>query len=237
MLRLPLHQWDGLLAVIVATAASIAATEHGVWRLGLAAPGAVVVRELLLGIGFAALLIGVCDALIIATTDLRHAAGSGFPWADLFIVYVPAVLHEELLFRGYVYQKVRTVSRLGAIIFTAIVFTAAHAANAGLSPLAVVNLLLAGVLLALAYEVYQRLWLPIGIHFGWNILSGPILGWNVSGYFSRHTVFQIHGHGPEWLTGGHFGIEASAWMVGVECAAIVLLMRRTRRRGMLNGER
>ena len=225
----PLYQWDGLMGVVLASAATIAVMEHGRWRIGLAAPPLIALRELLLGAGFALVLIGVGDILIMASTDLRHAAGSGFPWTQLLLVYLPAVFHEELLFRGYPYQKVRSFNRSGAIIFTASVFASAHGRNAGASPLAIINLVLAGVMLALAYEVYQRLWLPIGIHLAWNLLSGPVLGYNVSGYVARRTVFQIRGGGAEWMTGGRFGIEGSAWLVIVEIGGIVLLAARTRR--------
>ena len=228
-LGLPLHQWDALFGVVVATAAAIVVSEHGRWRLGLAAPPLVAARELLLGAGFAVVFIGVSDILVMASTDLRHAAGSGFPWVELIVVYLPAAVHEELLFRGYPYQKVRTVNRSAAIVFTATVFAALHARNAGISPLAIVNLVLAGVMLALAYEVYQRLWLPIGIHVAWNLLSGPVLGYHVSGYVSRRTLLEARGGGPDWLTGGHFGIEASVWMVVVEIGGIVLLATRTRK--------
>ena len=211
--------------MIVATRVSIAVSDRGRWRLGLAAPPATAVRELLLGAGFAVVLILVCDLLIMASTDLRHARGSGFPWRELLMVYAPAAFHEELLFRGYPYQKVRTFNRTVAIVFTAVVFAALHGGNAGISPLAVVNLGLAGVLLALAYEVFERLWLPIGIHTAWNLLSGPILGYSVSGYVSRSTVYETRGAGAEWLTGGQFGIEGSVWMVVVEIAGIVVLAR------------
>ncbi len=233
---LPLYQWAALVAAIVATAATILFSEHGAWRIGLAAPPSVAARELLLGAGFAVALIGACSVLVIASTDLRYAAGGGFPWAELLAVYVPAAVHEELLFRGYPYQKVRTVSRGGAIAFTSLLFAAAHGRASGITLLAMTNLLLAGVLLALAYEVYGRLWFPIGIHAAWNILSGPILGYNVSGYVSRTTVLELRGEGAPWLTGGEFGIEASVWMAVVEIVAIAVLMRRTWRRGMLNVE-
>ena len=96
--------------------------------------------------------------------------------------------------------------------------------------MAIVNLVLAGIMLALAYEVYQRLWLPIGIHAAWNLLSGPVLGYNVSGYVSRRSILAIRGGGPEWLTGGRFGIEASVWMVVVETGGIVALNMMARRR-------
>lgn len=214
----------------VATAASIMVSEGGRWRIGLAAPPATAARELFLGAGGAVVLIGVSDVLIMASTDLRHVRGGGFPWSELLIVYLPAVFHEELLFRGYPYQKVRSFNRSGAIVFTASVFASAHGRNAGASPLAMVNLVLAGIMLALAYEVYERLWLPIGVHVAWNLLSGPVLGYNVSGYISPRSVLKIRGGGPEWLTGGLFGIEASVWMVVVEGLGIVGLTVWRRRR-------
>ena len=55
------------------------------------------------------------------------------------------------------------------------------------------NLILAGVLLALAYERYERLWFPIGIHIAWNVASGPILGYDVSGYVPSQTVLRTIG--------------------------------------------
>ena len=90
------------------------------------------------------------------------------------------------------------------------------------------NLFFAGILLALAYARYERLWFPIGIHLGWNLLSGPILGYNVSGYASRETVLRTVGRGSPWLTGGLFGIEGSVWIVLVELAGIALLLPRRR---------
>jgi uncharacterized protein len=226
------YQWDGLAAVTVATAATILLHEKGRWRVGLAAPPLVAVRELLLGAAFAVVLIGAGDILIMASTDLRHAAGTGFPWPELLFVYLPAVFHEELLFRGYPYQKVRSFNRSGAIVFTASIFAVAHGRNAGASPLAIVNLVLAGVLLALAYELHQRLWLPIGIHMAWNLLSGPVLGYHVSGYVPRHTLLTVTGGGADWLTGGWFGIEASAWLVVVEIAGIAVLTKTLRHKGL-----
>lgn len=223
-----LVQWDALIAVVVATAATIVVSEKGRWRIGLDGFPLTAARELLLGAAFGVALIGIGDILIMASTDLRHASGGGFPWLELLAVYAPAAVHEELLFRGYPYQKVRSVNRSAAIVFTATIFASLHGGNAGISPIAVINLVLAGIMLALAYEVYQRLWMPIGIHFAWNVLSGPILGYNVSGYVARTTVLAVRGGGAAWLTGGRFGIEASMWVVVVEVIGIAVLARRSR---------
>jgi len=221
-------QWITLLAVSVATIATVAILERGHWRLGLFVAPHLAVRECLLGCGAAVLLIAAADGLVMITTRLRHVAGNGFPWFELIAVYLPAVFHEELLFRGYPFQKLWRMNRLVAVAFTSIVFAALHGGNNAVSWLAIVNLFLAGILLALAYARYERLWFPIGIHLAWNLLSGPILGYNVSGYVANETVFRTVGRGTPWLTGGLFGIEGSVWIGIVELAGVALLLRGNR---------
>jgi membrane protease YdiL (CAAX protease family) len=223
------NQWVSLLSVSAATAGTIGILERGgVWDLGLFVRPPLALRELLLGCGFAILLIGAADGLVMLTTKLRHVAGNGFPWLELATVYLPAVFHEEILFRGYPFQKIWRRHRLGAVLFSSILFAALHGGNNAISPLAMANLFLAGILLALAYARYERLWFPIGIHLGWNLLSGPILGYNVSGYVSSASLLRTAGSGAPWLTGGLFGIEGSVWIVAVELAGIALLLPRRR---------
>ena len=216
------NQWVALLSVCAATVGTIAIMEAGSWPLGFFVPASLAVREGLLGCGAAVLLIGAADGLVMLTTRLRHVAGNGFPWIELVAVYLPAVFHEELLFRGYPFQKIWREHRI------ALVFAALHAGNNAFSILAMANLFFAGILLALAYARYERLWFPIGIHLGWNLLSGPILGYNVSGYVSSESVMRTTGRGAPWLTGGLFGIEGSVWIVVVELAGIALLLPRRR---------
>jgi membrane protease YdiL (CAAX protease family) len=222
------NQWVALVSACVATLGTIAIIEHGEWDLGIFVPPRLATREFLLGSAFAILLIGAADGLVLLTTRLHHVAGNGFPWIELAAVYLPAVFHEELLFRGYPFQKIWKRHRVAAVLFSSIVFAALHAGNNAVSLLAMANLFFAGILLTLAYTRYERLWFPIGIHLAWNLLSGPILGYNVSGYESSESVLRTVGRGSPWLTGGYFGIEGSVWIVIVELAGIVLLLSRRR---------
>lgn len=225
-LHFPFFYARGLIGAAIATLATIAIFEHGKWRLGLVVRPWIAARELLEGLAWGGMLVGSCALIVVLSTDVRHEPGAGFPWRELLIVFIPAVLHEELLFRGYPYQKLRTWSRPFALVFVALVFAALHANNFAVTWLALVNIFLGGVLLGLAYEVYERLWLPIGLHLAWNLMSGPILGHEVSGYAGAATLFVERGSGPDLLTGGAFGIEGSVLMTGMELLALALFWKR-----------
>lgn len=230
LVRFPFVQWTGLIAVSAATAVTVRIWDKGRWALGLFVPPRLAVPELLLGALWGAFLVGACALIVVLSTDLRHEPGSGFPWVELFVVFIPAAVHEELLFRGYAFQRIHRWNRVVALLGVALLFAALHFNNAAVSWLGLANVFLGGILLGLAYELYARLWFPIGLHLAWNLMSGPILGHEVSGYESMATVFVERGHGPLWLTGGDFGIEGSVWMTVTESAGIVLLLHMIRKR-------
>lgn len=220
----PAVYWSGLIAVSVATAGTVLLLEKGRWALGLFVRPGRAVPELVLGLLWGALLVGACALLIVLSSDVTHDRGKGFPWRELLIIFIPAAIHEELLFRGYVYQKMRRWNRNAALIGLAFFFAALHFNNNSLSWIGIANIFLGGILLGLAYERYRRLWFPIGVHLAWNVMSGPILGHEVSGYESARTLLVERGTGQIIITGGEFGIEGSAWMTVTEIAGIALLL-------------
>jgi uncharacterized protein len=224
--RFPFVQWMGLAAVSVATMATIAFWERGQWHVGLVVPPRVAMPELLRGLLWGFLLIASCIALIMIFTDIRSARGDGFPWRAIALVFIPAVLHEELLFRGYAFQKLLRWNRLFALFFVALLFAALHLNNESVTALGLFNIFLGGIVLALAYERYGRLWFPIGFHLAWNLTTGPVFGHEVSGYEAMRSLLLETGDGPNLLTGGEFGVEGSVLMTVVELVAVALLVRR-----------
>ncbi|HYC91475.1 MAG TPA: CPBP family intramembrane glutamic endopeptidase [Thermoanaerobaculia bacterium] len=228
--RIPFVQWAGLISVTVATSVTMLLWDRGRESIGFFVRPRLAIPEFLLGSVWGALLIGACALMVVLSTAIRHERGGGFPLFDFVAVYVPAAIHEELLFRGYGFQKLHRWNRAVALIFVALLFAALHYGNAAVSWLGLANIFLGGILLGLAYERYGRLWFPIGLHLAWNVMSGPILGHEVSGYESMATVFVERGHGSLLLTGGDFGIEGSIWMTVTEAAAIVLLLPSIRKR-------
>ena len=81
----------------------------------------------------------------------------------------------------------------------------------------------AGVLLGVAFKYSGSLWLPIGIHWAWNFTQGNVFGFSVSGSAKTASVFDPTVCGPELITGGAFGPEASVITV-VLCSLLALFM-------------
>jgi membrane protease YdiL (CAAX protease family) len=231
LLHFDAQQWMALAAVIVATFAAVVVCDRGSWRIGLGAGGSSWLFELGAGALIAALLIFSADNIVTLTASLHRWRGRGFPWSELSSLFLPAAVHEELLFRGYVYQKLRRWNRGLAVAATSLLFGLLHAGNDGATVLALLNVALAGVLFCLAYEWRQRLWLPISLHFFWNVISGPLLGYAVSGYGEERSLFVTRVTGRPWLAGGPFGIEGSVAVTAVELLALAIVWLRLRNSG------
>ncbi len=129
----------------------------------------------------------------------------------VLIVLLVGALAEELMFRGYPFQRLEEgMGAARAIAVFSILFGAVHLSNPGASVWGLINTILIGILLAIAYLRTRALWLPWGIHFGWNAALGFLLGLPVSGLRIFNVVVRTSVSGPKWMTGGDYGIEASA---------------------------
>ena len=119
------------------------------------------------------------------------------------------------MFRGYPFQHLEQgIGAIGAIAVFSVLFGAVHLANPGASLWGLVNTILIGVLLAISYLRTRALWLPWGIHFGWNFALGVLFGLPVSGLRLFNVVVRTTVSGPNWVTGGSYGVEASATLGG-----------------------
>lgn len=129
----------------------------------------------------------------------------------VLIVLLVGALAEELMFRGYPFQHLEEgIGAVGAIAVFSILFGAVHLTNPHASVWGLVNTVLIGILLAIAYLRTRALWMPWGIHFGWNTALGFLFGLPVSGLRIFNVVVKTSVAGPNWMTGGSYGIEASA---------------------------
>ena len=180
---------------------------------------------LVLGVALFTVVMGIlwaCQVYRPAGFDPHAQLASG-----LLSAMVAGVV-EEILFRGLLFRlSSKIVGTWGALLFTAGLFGATHAFNPGAtvgSSLAIA--LEAGMLLGAAYAATARLWVPIGLHIGWNFTEGALFGMSVSGHGMTGGLVRGTLSGPPLLTGGKFGPEASLVAVLVCLAATLYFIYR-----------
>jgi uncharacterized protein len=116
---------------------------------------------------------------------------------------------EEILFRGFAFQLlVGSAGAWATIVPVAVLFAAVHAANPGASSIGLVNTAGFGVVFGYAFLRSRDLWLPIGLHFGWNV-SLPLFGVPVSGLTMNVTGYEMKWFAGDLWSGGSYGPEAS----------------------------
>lgn len=169
-------------------------------------------RWLLIGTVVAAFLMTAIVGFVALLGGYRISGWGGMEsWAMiLFLGGLQAAVIEEILFRGILF---RFLEQFGgswfALTLTSALFGGAHLMNENASWFSSLAIAVeAGILLGAAYMAVRSLWLPIGLHFGWNVTQGlvwdvPVSGHQVDGMVASHPA------GSEIVSGGMFGVEAS----------------------------
>jgi len=192
------------------------------------------------GLGMGLALGAVLFAAVVgvaAIADVYNIIGDGgtseLLKALVTVAIVPAFM-EELLFRGILF---RWLEEFGgswfALALTSALFGIGHIFNPNATALASFAIALeAGVLLGGAYMLTRNLWMAIGLHAAWNFTQGWIFDVPVSGT-DQHGMVEAQLSGPELLSGGAFGLEASLIAMVLATAAGVVLVVLAVRRGEL----
>jgi len=174
----------------------------------------------------------VATLTLAGAVELRWApsAQGAAVCAGLVIPLYLAAFMEEIAMRGYLLRNLQQSWGLPiAIGLSSTVFATMHLANPNPTPLGLLNIALFGVWFAATVIVTGRLWFAIGAHVMWNWLIGPVLSFPVSG-MKLHGLFATELHGPDWLTGGLFGVEGSVVCTAVCVVALVVTFTLAARR-------
>ena len=205
------------------------AASAGLGRRGLAKETGL---GLLIGGGVFSGAIGVLAAL-----GAYHVSGINAHFQPLvpLLLFLVVAVGEEMIFRGYIFQTLETRWGSGiALAVSALFFGMAHLGNpiAGLTsaqrligPGFIV--FEASILMTAGYLLTRRLWLPIGLHWGWNFFESAVYGTTESGFDGSpfDTLLRSHVAGPFLITGGPFGPEASLVCLVVGSLAGLFLLR------------
>lgn len=190
-------------------------------------------RELVQGFGWGLGVIGTAVALL-AMSGGYTVSGWGSPQGALTLLqlHVFVAVLEELLFRGLLFRLLEgIVGTWGALLVSTLLFGLAHGANPGANAITLSALGGLSVCLTLAFVMTRRLWLCVGLHWGWNFAQGGLFGLPVSGTQVAPGALAASTSGPTWLTGGAFGLEASVLTLALTALLCLHFGREALRRG------
>lgn len=172
---------------------------------------------------------GAGSACLVLVTPLMAGAAHitrtpNEPTTAGTVIFVMALLAagsggEELFFRGYGFQILLAgLGPYATIVPIGILFALMHSANPNASWFGIANTAGFGILFGYAYLRSRDLWLPIGLHFGWN-LTLPLFGVHLSGLRINMTGYEMSWTAGALWSGGEYGPEAS-----VLTSAVLLLL-------------
>ncbi len=184
-------------------------------------------RELLIGV---ALGIGMT---VVAWVPAALLGSVEFGTTDIVATFLPSVLltflmatGEEILFRGYIYQRV--VEMLGPIAATLLfsgLFAFGHMGNPGASVVSGINVFLAGILFSVCWFITGSLWTSIALHGTWNVVLGLFFGAPVSGVTFPAALLHTTVGEPIIITGGIYGPEGGIITTSVLIMAGIALYK------------
>lgn len=192
------------------------------------------VRQFGLGLLAGALLVAAGAALVCGVAGVQLVGTEPPTLAvqlKIVVMVLCGALFEELLFRGYAFQRaVSGMGRWPAIAVFALLFCLAHlpgntAVETPVLLIALAGLLLDAVIQSLLFLRTGSLALPIGLHAAWNLLQG-MLGFGVSGLASAEAWMRAEpGSQPGWLTGAAYGLEGSVFPLLLQLALLAWLLK------------
>ncbi|MET8068027.1 CPBP family intramembrane glutamic endopeptidase, partial [Micromonospora sp. NPDC005313] len=162
-----------------------------------------------------------------------HGLGSVSGAVGIFGLMAAAAVTEELMFRGLLFRLIE--ERLGtwlSLLLTGVLFGLVHLLNPDASLWGATAIAIeAGFMLAACYAATRNLWVPIGLHFGWNFAASGVFSVVVSGNGESTGLLDATTSGSTLLSGGDFGPEGSLYTVAAGAALTVVFLWLAHRRG------
>ncbi|HFI0936665.1 TPA: lysostaphin resistance A-like protein [Streptococcus suis] len=181
--------------------------------LGMTKKGAF--KDFILGWGIGAAMLITCVLLMWGFGAIRISSVQFSP--QLFGEFLVLVLAwsvqgttEELLTRGWMFSSLSAKHNIPVgILVSSLFFTFLHLGNDGISLIPLLDLTLFAILACLVMLKTGNLWVISGIHAAWNCFQGNVFAFPVSGTQAGQAFIAVETSGPDWLSGGAFGVEGS----------------------------
>ncbi len=195
--------------------------------IGFTKKGAFLQYLLGLAVGFAMFSSVVGLSYIMGGLTANGLAGGTASGVILaFVGFGIQGMSEEVLCRGYFMTSVlRHHKPWVAVVSNSVIFAILHGANPGISPLALINLTLCGIMFSLYVLRTDNLWGACALHSIWNFVQGNFFGLPVSGIDSGDSIFSFSlNEGKNLINGGAFGAEAGIPTTIVLTVVILILL-------------
>ena len=227
----------GALAALAGYALYVRVVERRpVVELGGQGAFAEIAAGLAGGAALVGAVVGSLALVSIYRIDGANAVGPGLAVGFAQMVFVG--VFEELLMRAVLLRLLeRSLGSWAALVISSALFGLAHMPGNGAGALAAAIAVVGGAFLGAAWLVTRRLWLCAALHVGWNFTLGHVFSVVVSGHERTTGLVEGHLQGPDWLTGGAYGLEASVFTLVFLAAAGAWLLSVAISRGHLVGWR
>ncbi len=182
-------------------------------------------------IGWTAALLAVIPAVVAGALHPQffgnaHAVETTF--ISLLSIAV-AALAIEVAFRGFLLRRlIDTIGPTPAALLLSTIYAVLGGLRPNATGLSFIVMLIGGVLFSIAYLRTHALWLGWGMHFAWLAAVALVFGLPVGGDATYAGIVQTDVSGPEWLTGGAYGLEAALFTAVVFFIMMAVVYRATR---------
>ena len=185
---------------------------------------------------FIGLVVGLVmngSAILVAAlhkdVKLHFAGGSLLLFILFFIAVLFQASNEEILCRCFLYHRFNKIFKRPAVamFIASTLFGFLHLLNPGVSPLAIINVILAGLWLGLLMYCFDSIWMAIAAHLGWNYSQSIIFGLPNSGTASAFSLFKydMASATNSFAYNVDFGVEGTVFvcimLLVIDCGLIV----------------
>lgn len=207
---------------------------RGVSLAGLGRSLAIRKKDLLSGISLAIVLyaVGFGVSLLAGAIEIAGVVFNPSSLLISFVFFLLVAITEEFALRGFVLERMLQggVNKFWALFLSSTLFSLVHIANPNFDFLSFINILLAGILLGSSYIYTRNLCFPIALHWFWNWIQGPVLGYEVSGNKFCDGLLTLYLPETNLINGGAFGFEGSILCTVLMVAGTAVILKMFRKK-------